>query len=316
MQIVALAGGVGGAKLADGLAQVVPPDHLTVIVNTGDDFYHYGLKICTDLDTVCYTLANLANQGTGWGLDQETWVVLESLRKLQAPDWFQLGDRDLATHLERTRLLNAGWTLSAITDHFCALWGVNPRVLPMTNQVVSTKLGIDSGQVLDFQEYFVHEQWKPAVKEILFSGSNDARPVDGTIEAIANADLVVICPSNPLVSVAPILSISGIREAVMKKPVVAVSPIIDGKAVKGPLAKMIRELYDVQPTAAWVAEYYRSTLRLDGYVLDQVDMHEMDLLTGKGIICKPGQTLMHSRLDRSNLAQEVIHLGQNILRRQ
>jgi len=315
MKIVALAGGVGGAKLVDGLSQILPPEDLSVIVNTGDDFYHYGLKICTDLDTVCYTLANLANPATGWGRTQETWGLMDNLKKLKAPDWFQLGDQDVATHLERTRLLSEGWSLSDITRHFCKQWGVMHSIYPMTNQTVSTKLLTDQGEVLDFQEYFVHRQWQPAVNKILFDGVENAHPSPGVLQLLSESDLVVICPSNPLVSIDPILAVPGIREVVCGKVVLGVSPIIDGKAVKGPLAKMIKEMFGEDPSARWAADYYHRTLRLDGYLLDHMDMHEMDLLTRKGIICKPGQTMMNSRLDRSNLAKEVLTLGQTILRR-
>jgi LPPG:FO 2-phospho-L-lactate transferase len=240
---------------------------------------------------------------------------MDNLKKLNAPDWFNLGDQDMATHLERTRLLAEGWLLSDVTRHFCRQWGIKHSVYPMTNQEVSTKLLTDRGEYLDFQEYFVHRQWQPIVKKIQFNGAENAQSAPDILQIISETDIVVFCPSNPLVSIDPILAVPGIREAVSKKVILAVSPIIDGKAVKGPLAKLIKEIFGVDASAGWVADYYHQTIRLDGYLLDRMDMHEMELLTRKGIICKPGQTMMNSRLDRSNLAKEVLELGQTILRR-
>ena len=206
MNVVALAGGVGGAKLAHGLAQILKPQELTVIVNTGDDFEHYGLYVCPDLDTVCYTLAGLANPDTGWGRVDETWNVIENASKLGGPDWFKLGDKDLGTHLERTRRLKAGDSLSEITRDFCKVWGVQHTVLPMSDQPVRTIVGTDEGE-LAFQEYFVHRRCEPKVKGFRFEGVEEAGPAPGAREAVESADAIIICPSNPWVSVDPILKV-------------------------------------------------------------------------------------------------------------
>src|SRR5512142_2552416 len=204
--IVAFAGGVGGAKLADGLARCLPPENLTVIVNTGDDFEHWGLKICPDLDTVCYTLAGLANPETGWGRVQETWNAIENAVKLGGPDWFNLGDRDLGTHLERTRRLQEGQRLSQITKEFCKAWGVEHTVLPMSDQPVKTIVETEAGD-LAFQEYFVHRRCEPRVKGFRFEGVEEAEPAPGAREALQAADAILICPSNPWVSIDPILHV-------------------------------------------------------------------------------------------------------------
>ena len=206
LKIVALAGGVGGAKLAHGLAQVLPPDDLTVIVNTGDDFEHYGLYICPDLDTVCYTLAGLANLETGWGRMSETWNVIENAEKLGGPTWFRLGDRDLGTHLERTRRLKDGQTLSQVTNDFCKAWGIQHTVVPISDQPVRTIVKTEEGD-LPFQEYFVHRRCEPRVTGFRFEGVEQAQPAPKAREAIQSADAIVICPSNPWVSIDPILRV-------------------------------------------------------------------------------------------------------------
>jgi len=309
MKIVALAGGVGGAKLAHGLAQVVPAEDLTVIVNTGDDFEHFGLSICPDLDTVCYTLAGLANPETGWGRAGETWNVLASLAQLGAPTWFSLGDSDLATHLERTRRLQAGEMLSAIMADFCRAWGVRVRVLPMSDQPVRTVVDTDEGE-LAFQHYFVQRACEPRVKGFRFTGLEVAKPAPGVLEAINAAQLIVICPSNPWVSVAPILALREVRAALAGQRVVAVSPIIGGKAVKGPAAKMFAEL-GIQPSALAVARYYGSLLR--GFVLDEVDAGQKGAIRELGIIPLVTATLMKDPVDRARLAAEVVEFGTGLL---
>ncbi len=266
MKIVALAGGVGGAKLAHGLAQILPPEDLTIIVNTGDDFEHWGLYISPDLDTVCYTLAGLANPETGWGRVNETWQTITNIEKLGGPGWFHLGDQDMATHLERTRRLKDGQSLSQITRDFCKAWGVKHTVLPMSDQPVRTIVETDEGD-LPFQEYFVHRACQPQVRGFRFEGVETARPADGVEQAIQSAEAVIICPSNPWVSIDPILRVlSPILSN--KLPVVAVSPIIGGKTVKGPAAKMYAEL-GIEPSALAVAKHYHDLLR--GFVLDKED---------------------------------------------
>lgn len=308
MKIVALAGGVGGAKLADGLAQVLPAADLTVIVNTGDDFEHFGLTICPDLDTVCYTLAGLANPETGWGRVGESWSALKSVELLSGPTWFWLGDRDLGTHLERTRRLQAGEALSAVTADFCRAWGIRVRVLPMSDQPVRTIVDTDEGE-LPFQQYFVERACEPRVRGFRFDGVEQAAPAPRVLDAIKECDLVIICPSNPWVSVAPILSVAGIRSALEDKIVVAVSPIISGQAVKGPAAKMFTEL-GIEPSALAVAKQYGNLLR--GFVFDNVDEAQKPQIAGLGIMPLAIETLMKDRAARARLAKEVLEFGQSL----
>jgi len=305
MKIVALAGGVGGAKLAHGLAQVLSPEELTIIVNTGDDFEHYGLYISPDLDTVCYTLAGLANPETGWGRVNETWNVIQNASRLGGPSWFNLGDQDLGTHLERTRRLRERQTLSQITKNFCQAWGVKHTVLPMSDQPVRTIVETDEGE-LTFQEYFVHRHCEPRVKGFRFDGIEIAEPAPGVKEAIQHADAVIICPSNPWVSVDPILKV--IQE--IKKPVTAISPIIGGQAVKGPAAKMYSEL-GIEPSALAVANHYRGLAT--GFVLDEVDSQLDESVRGLNMQTLVTNTLMKSHDDRKRLASEVLHfIGANV----
>lgn len=306
MRIVALAGGVGGAKLADGLAQALEPGNLTVIVNTGDDFDHFGLRICPDLDTVCYNLAGLQNPETGWGRAEETWQAFESVAALDGPGWFRLGDRDLGTHLERTRRLHAGDALSAITTDFCRAWGIRSAVLPMSDQPIPTIVLSDEGE-LAFQDYFVARQCQPRVTGFRFEGILASRPAPGVLAAIQAADAVVICPSNPWVSIDPILGVPGIRTAVAEKAVVAVSPLVGGKALKGPAAKMFREL-EIEPSAAAVAQHYGGLL--SGFVLDQQDENLTKRLTVPALIT---DTIMSEREKRVRLAEEVLSFTKGLL---
>lgn len=306
MKIVALAGGVGGAKLADGLAQLLPPENLTIVVNTGDDFEHLGLYISPDLDTVCYTLAGLVNPETGWGRREETFHVLENLQKLGGPDWFHLGDRDLATHIERTQCLREGQPLSQITRDFCHAWGVRQPVLPMSDQPVRTMLDTTEDGELAFQEYFVHRKCEPKVKGFRFAGIEMARPAPGVLEMIEQADAVVVCPSNPWVSIDPILAVAGLQSALAAKLVIAVSPIIGGQTVKGPAAKMYTEL-GVQPSALAVARHYGKIL--SGFVLDRVDAN---LAQNISIPTWVTNILMKNQDDRRRLAQDVLNLIQTL----
>lgn len=299
MKIVALAGGVGGAKLAHGLAQILAPENLTIIVNTGDDFEHLGMYICPDLDTVCYTLGGLANPETGWGRINETWNTISNIEKLGGPNWFRLGDQDIATHLERTRRMKEGQSLSQITKDFCAAWGIKHRILPMTDSPVRTMVDTDEGE-LAFQEYFVHRHCEPRVKGFRFDGVNSAEPVPGARDAIESAEAIVICPSNPWVSVDPILQV--IQK--INKPVIAISPIIGGKTVKGPAAKMYLEL-GIEPSALAVAEHYRNILA--GFVLDSVDSEIESNIKQLGIRTLVTDTLMNNLTDRTRLAQDVLN---------
>jgi LPPG:FO 2-phospho-L-lactate transferase len=309
MKITALAGGVGGAKLAHGLAQILPPEDLTVIVNTGDDFEHYGLYISPDLDTVCYTLAGLANPETGWGRVNETWNVIENAKRLGGPGWFNLGDQDLGTHLERTRRLKAGDSLSKITRDFCKAWGVEHTILPMSDQPVRTMVDTDEGE-LAFQEYFVHRRCEPRVKGFRFEGVDSAEPAPGTREAIQSADAVVICPSNPWVSIDPILRVIPLTPLPEGKPVFAVSPIIGGQTVKGPAAKMYGEL-GIEPSAFAVANHYRNLLK--GFVIDNIDMELVESVKGLNIQTCVTYTLMKSHEDRKQLADEVLNFIREVL---
>lgn len=274
MKIVALAGGVGGAKLVHGLAQILAPEDLTVIVNTGDDFMFLGLKICPDLDTVCYTLAGLSNPETGWGRVGETWNAMENFVKLGGPDWFHLGDKDMGTHIERTRRITNGEPLSAITRDFCSKWGIKHTVLPMTDDIVATWVSTDNGW-LPFQEYFVKEKCIPRVNSFKFLGIEQAMTAPGVMEAIEAADWIIVCPSNPWVSVAPILKTANICEMVCQKPIVAVSPIIGGKAVKGPAAKMYSEMGMI-PSAVTVMNHYHSLFTGCGWETDDLGNSRMN----------------------------------------
>lgn len=304
-KVVTLAGGVGGAKLADGLAAILPADRLTVVVNTGDDFEHLGLSICPDLDTVVYTLAGLASSETGWGRADERWTVLEELRNLGAPTWFRIGDRDLAVHLERTRLLKAGLSLSEVVRRICAVFKVQVRVLPMCDEPVHTVVITREGE-LPFQEYFVAQDCQPVVHGFRFDGIEAAHPAPVVLEALAEADLIVLGPSNPWVSLDPILAVPGIRQALERRPVVGVSPIVGGRALKGPAAKMFAEL-GIEPSPAAVAHHFRHLLK--GIVIDKVDGDESDRIRQMGIRTCITDTVMMGRSDRARLAQDVLHFG-------
>lgn len=305
LSIVALAGGVGGAKLADGLAQILPPEALTIIVNTGDDFVHWGLNISPDLDTVCYTLAGLANPITGWGRMEESWNVFEQMERLGAEPWFRLGDRDLATHLERTRRLRGGEPLSAITRDFCARWDIRHAILPMSDDPVATMVDTVEYGELPFQEYFVHQRCEPRVKGFRFAGIEKAKPAPGVVEALRAADAVVFCPSNPWVSIDPIVRV--LPSSAVQRPasVFAVSPILGGETVKGPAAKMFREL-GIEPSALAVAKHYGESV-LTGFILDEVDAGLVENVRALGIHPFSTKTLMKSPEDRRNLARDVLH---------
>ena len=299
-----MAGGVGGARLVDGLAAVLPRQSLTVIVNTADDFTHLGMRISPDLDTVCYTLARLANPRTGWGRDHETWHMLDELQQLGGPTWFRMGDRDLATHLERTRRLAAGERLSAITADFCTAWRVRTAVLPMTDQAVSTIVDTKEMGPLTFQAYFVMHGWRPRITGFRLKGIRSARPAPGLLSALAGADGVIICPSNPWVSISPILAVKGIRAALEGKKIIAVSPIIGGRAVRGPAAKMYREL-GIHPSALAVARHYEGLA--SHFVLDRVDSPLVASIRKLGMAPVITQTMMKSSTGRRRLAQVVLH---------
>lgn len=307
MNIVALAGGVGGAKLAHGLAQILEPEQLTLIVNTGDDFEHLGLHISPDLDTVMYTLAGIANPETGWGQVDESWNFLDALKRLGGATWFRLGDRDLATHIERTRRLGAGESLTQITAALSAALNVGPRILPMSDDSVRTMVLADEGE-LAFQEYFVHRRCEPRVTGFRFAGIESARPAPGVLEALAAADVILFCPSNPFVSLDPILNLRGVRECIQAKGAVAVSPIVGGQAIKGPAAKMLAEL-NLEVSAASVAAHYVGLLR--GFVLDEADAVLRAAIATDDLSVLVTPTIMHTNADRARLARNTLNFALN-----
>ena len=301
--VLALSGGVGGAKLTLGLCRSLPPDTLTVVANIGDDFEHLGLTICPDLDTLLYTLSGEANPELGWGRRDETWTFMAAFEKLGGERWFRLGDGDLATHVERTRRLAAGESLSAIMDNFRRQLGIAARLLPASDDRLRTRLDTNRGW-LDFQDYFVRLRCEPVVRRIEFAGSETARPHPGILAALADPELraVIICPSNPFISIDPILAVPGIRQALRTchAPVVAVSPIVGGKAVKGPTAKMMEEL-GLPVDAAAVARRYRDFL--DIYIADEADR---DAVAGLDLPIVFAPTLMVTLEDREALARAVL----------
>ena len=303
--VLALSGGIGGAKLALGLSRVLPPETLTVVANTGDDFEHLGLSISPDVDTLMYTLAGLDNSEAGWGRKDETWTFMSALAQLGGETWFKLGDADLAVHVERTRRLRSGESLSQITGDLCRKLGVPARIVPMSDDPVRTRIRTDDGW-LDFQDYFVRFQSRPVVREIVFASAANARPQPQFLAALADPDLraVVICPSNPLISIDPILSLPGVRDALRacKAPVVAVSPIIAGRAVKGPTAKMLEEL-GIVPSAEVVARRYGDMI--DVFVADPDDAAVIsDAGLDLEVFATP--TLMRTLADREHVARAVL----------
>lgn len=312
MRVVVLAGGVGGAKLASGLSRVLPGDNCQIIVNTGDDFEYLGLKISPDLDTVCYTLADEANPQTGWGLNHETWTVQERLAELGAPSWFALGDRDLATHLFRTDALGRGCRLSGVTRSLCERLGITSPVYPMSDDPVRTIVHTKDGAALGFQDYFVHQACQPLVRAFEFVGAATAQPLPAAMDAIESADIVIVSPSNPWVSIGPILAIPGYVSILKQKPVIAISPLVGGKAIKGPAAKMYQEL-GVQPSSAAVASQYRDFLT--GFVVDNQDEAELEKIRRWRIISIATDIVMKNQQDRIRLAEEILQFGDAILKR-
>jgi LPPG:FO 2-phospho-L-lactate transferase len=308
MKVVALAGGVGGAKLVEGLAAILPPDTLTVVVNTGDDFEHLGLHISPDVDTVLYTLAGVANPETGWGRADETWHFLDRVRDAGGPTWFRLGDKDLAFHLERTRGLADGCALSEVTRRLANSLGVTVPVLPMSDDPVRTRVDTDEG-CLPFQEYFVARACRPSVRGFHFDGAAASRPSPGVLPAIESAPVVIMAPSNPFVSLDPILAVPGIREALGGKVVVGVSPIVGGKAIKGPAARMFADL-GILPSAEAVARHFEGVV--NGIVIDETDRALAPRISRLGLAVRVTGTVMRSADDRRRLAEEVIRFATSL----
>jgi LPPG:FO 2-phospho-L-lactate transferase len=300
---VVLSGGVGGAKFALGLSHVLRPEQLTIIANTGDDFTHLGLAISPDLDTLMYTLAGLVNEQTGWGCRDETWGCMAGLEALGGETWFRLGDRDLATHLERTRLLATGQTLTQVTRHLCTQLGVSINLLPMSDTPIRTMIDSDSGP-LAFQDYFVRRHAKPRVSALRYEGATQAKPTAALASLFTDPDLtaVFIAPSNPYLSIDPILAIPSLAAALRSSaaPVIAVSPIVGGQALKGPTAKIMQEL-GVPVTAHAIAHHYRDLL--DGFILDDTDRAEADTLINRGLAVGATRTVMTTLEDRIHLAE-------------
>ncbi|MCH2568282.1 MAG: 2-phospho-L-lactate transferase [Pseudomonadales bacterium] len=309
MNVVALSGGVGGAKLALGLSRCLDAAELTIVANTADDFTHLGLRICPDLDTVMYTLAEISNRAVGWGQQDETWHCLDALSNLGAESWFRLGDRDLATHLVRSEQLQSGETLSDVTTYLCQRLNIAHRLVPMSDQTVSTQVDTVEGR-LSFQHYFVRERCEPQVTGFEFEGVETARPSPGfqtaLVDSADNGDgPIVICPSNPFVSVEPMLRLSGVRETLRDshRPVIAVSPIVGGEALKGPAAKMMSEL-GIEQSAASVASYYGDLI--DGFVIDTLDAELQASIEQIGIPTIVTNTVMVTLADRIQLAEDVL----------
>jgi len=303
---VVLSGGVGGAKFSLGLARVLRPEQLTIIANTGDDFSHLGLAISPDLDTLMYTLAGLVNEDTGWGCRDETWSCMAGLEALGAETWFRLGDRDLATHLERTRLLAGGLTLTQVTRHLCTRLGVTVNLLPMSDHPVRTFIDSDAGP-LAFQDYFVRRRAEPRVTGLRYEGATKAPPVAALASLLTDPDLaaIFIAPSNPWLSIDPILAIPSLAAALRSTtaPVIAISPIVGGRALKGPTAKIMGEL-GVPVTAGAVAAHYGDLL--DGFILDDADRAEADALIADGLAVGATHTVMTTLEDRVHLAEFAI----------
>jgi LPPG:FO 2-phospho-L-lactate transferase len=306
MKITALAGGIGASKLLVGLASVMPPEDVTIIANTGDDIELFGLRICPDIDTVTYSLAGVINEQTGWGLKDDTFECLRWLERYGEASWFSLGDRDLATHIFRTTELRSGSPLTEVTDRIRRSLGVRSTILPMTDAYTPTRIVTEDGE-MHFQEYFVRRRCEPRVREIRFDSIESAQPAPGVLSAVNEADAVIICPSNPFISIGPILAVPGVREALEKTTanVIAVTPIIGGQALKGPAADMLRDLGH-EVSAGAVAAMYSDFL--DVFVLDEVDASmeaQISSLSMNGVVTN---TVMNTLEDKRRLARTVLQL--------
>lgn len=318
VRVLAVSGGVGGAKLALGLARALNPAELAVLVNTGDDFTHLGLRICPDLDTVLYTLAGVVNTTQGWGRANESFGFMDELRRQGGPDWFLLGDRDLVLHFERTRRLAAGETLTQIMADLATRFGVATRLLPMTDAPVATLLDTSAGQ-LEFQHYFVRLRTIPAVQRLHYAGAAQARPSDDLLTLLRSRSLeaIILCPSNPYLSIDPILAVPGIRAALRAAavPIVAVSPLVGGRAVKGPTAKIMQEL-GIETSALAIARHYAGLI--DGLLVDEADASAelkgpmTDEFSKLGIVVGTARTLMRTLEDRQRLAESALDFSRRL----
>ena len=309
---LALSGGVGGAKLALGLSRVLDPQELVIVANTGDDFEHLGLHISPDVDTLLYTLAGINNPETGWGRAEDTWSCMTVLKRLRDETWFRLGDKDIATHLYRTARLKNGASLSEVIDGLRRLLEIVPEVLPMSDQPVRTTLETNEG-LMPFQQYFVRASCEPVVKALRFAGVSDAQMTPRFSHLLRSNDLraIIICPSNPYLSIDPILAIPGVREGIARSPAptIAVSPIVGGNAIKGPTAKLMSEL-GVPVSATAIVEHYKDSL--DGFVLDEVDAGLAGSIEASGIACAVTNTVMKTLEDRTRLARAVLEFARTL----
>ena len=303
--LVALAGGFGAARMLRGLVAVVDPSEVVAVVNTGDDVVLHGLHVSPDLDTVTYTLAGAVNPETGWGLEGETWAAMEALERYGGQTWFRLGDKDLATHLYRTQRLAEGATLSAVTAEIAKAWGLTLRVLPMSDQRVETRVTIAGGGEISFQDYFVAHHHDIAVTAVRFEGARSARPAPGVLEALVSADRVLICPSNPIVSIGPVLAVPGVEEAVAarRETTVAVSPIVAGAALKGPADRMLAELGH-EPSVVGVARLYAPLAAT--LVIDRADAALAGAVEAEGVRCVVAPTVMDTPEIAAGLARTVL----------
>lgn len=307
--IVVLTGGTGGAKFVQGLKQVAPGRELACIVNTGDDLRWWGLHVSPDVDSITYALAGMLSRERGWGVEGDTFQCLEAMRRLGAPAWFQLGDRDLALHISRTKKLAAGKTLSEATAEIARAMGIESRILPMTDDRVETRMQTPGGE-LSFQEYFVRERYQVAVEGVRFEGAEQARPAPGVVEAIAAAEAVLIAPSNPVTSIEPILAVPGIREALRATParVAAVSPIVGGAAVSGPAGELMRT-QGLAVSAEGVAQAYADFL--DVLIVDERDAAEKPAVEKLGVELRTARTVMKSDADKAGLAWAVMEIARS-----
>jgi LPPG:FO 2-phospho-L-lactate transferase len=303
--IAALAGGVGAARLLGGLVRIVPPSDVTVVVNTGDDTVLHGLHVSPDLDTVTYSLAGVVNPETGWGLTGETWEAMATLERYGGKTWFRLGDRDLATHLYRTQRLRDGASLSTITSEVAASWDVRPRLLPMSDDAVRTRVTLADGAEVEFQDYFVRRRHEVEVQAVRFEGAESAGPAPGVLEAIETAATLIVCPSNPIVSIGPILAVPGVEEAIARRraDTVAVSPIVAGAALKGPADRLLRELGHEASVVGVARLYARLASTL---VVDEADAALADRVEAEGLRCVVTPSVMSSPEAAAALAKVVL----------
>ena len=303
--LLALAGGVGAARFLRGLVEVVPPSDITAVVNTGDDFVLHGLSISPDLDTVTYTLAGAVNPDTGWGLVGESWAAMDALERYGGQTWFRLGDRDLGTHLYRTQRREEGAALSQITAEITSAWGLGLRLVPMSDDRVETRVTVAGDGEIGFQDYFVARQHAVPVQAVRFAGADTARPAPGVLDALARADRIIVCPSNPLVSIGPIRAVAGMEDALVARrgSTVAISPIIAGAALKGPADRMMAELGH-EPSVVGVARLYArlaSTL-----VIDTADADRAAAVEAEGVRCVVAPTIMSGPAEAAALARVVL----------